>query len=547
MSSTCVTEHPPRHGRSAATPVIVLALLLFPVLSGDHQGFEGDGLAMLFGMSQFDSLGRAGVYRYHWQPLSYELLSALYPLLDRPFSLAYVAQLFGGAALALLYLLLTRIFKGVAYARGLALALTLCLTELWVTTLYFNTTALALPFITAGLLLAHRADSSRRPAFTMVLAGMATGLGCLFRLDFLAMIPAALVLQAFWTSHNPIRRALLLIAGGILVALAFLAWQPDFIQEAAAILRLYGQGEHDVNLLYRLKIILFSMGPALVVLPLLWWACHQPGPGLLDKRQTRLWILLGLALLPTLAPLKNLYSGKYLIPFFLCLVVALAQALARAAQGRSRSQPQALMDSTLRTGVTFSLGILAGLLLFGIPAPSSLKQRPLTAWAESPLIVGTHDGARSAGAYLSFLKQIENFEVPQNSVLFYKQLAELVNGCQSDLTVVMSPVPRFGQNVWSWGWLPLYLTQSDWQLLEYDAGKEARLRHPVSGRQVRILSSDQRAAVKTPGVLDLGLIGNREDYAFWSAGLSWLHHPATQAICMRPASALPSSTATSAR
>ena len=532
MSSTYLAETAPGQGRyPAANLAVALALLLFPLLSGDRQGFEGDGLAMLFGMSQFDSLGPAGVYRYHWQPLSYELLSSLYPLLDRPFSLAYVAQFFGGAALALLYVLLTRLLRGVAYARGIALALTLCMTELWVTTLYFNTTALALPFIVAGLWTAHQADGSRAPALAMVLAGVLMGIGCLFRLDFIAMTPAALVLQAFWTPRNAVRRAFLFSLGGLLVAVAFLAWQPHFVQDAVAILRLYGQGEHGVTMLYRLKILLFSMGPALVVLPLLWWACRQTGRAAFIKQPTGLWLLLALALLPTLTPLKNLYSGKYLIPFFLCLIVTMGQAMALTVRAQASIARQQQIFSTLRTGVTFSLGILVGLLLFGIPAPGALKERPLTAWAENPLIVGTHDGARSAGAYLSFLKQIENFEVPQNSVLFYKQLAELVNNCPSDLTVVMSPVTRFGQNVWSWGWLPLYLMQSDWQLLEYHAGKQARLRQPVSGRQVHILSSDQRSLARTPGVLDLGLIGPREDYAFWSTGLDWLRHPATRAIC----------------
>ena len=64
----------------------VTPLVLMPMLFGDRQGFEGDGLALLFGMSQFEALGRLGVYRYHWQPLSYELLSALYPLLRTRFT-----------------------------------------------------------------------------------------------------------------------------------------------------------------------------------------------------------------------------------------------------------------------------------------------------------------------------------------------------------------------------------------------------------------------------------------------------------------------------
>ncbi|WP_157268376.1 hypothetical protein [Azohydromonas aeria] len=528
------------HTARWATPAIVLGLVLVPMLFGDRQGFEGDGLALLFGMSQFEALGRLGVYRYHWQPLSYELLSALYPLLHRPFDLTYVAQGFGGAGLALLYLLLRRMLRVLPFPRSVALALTLAVAEIWVTTLYFNTSALGLPFIAGALLLVHAACDGVRPRPALAVAGGASfALGCLFRLDFAALALTALALLLVWAPPRArLRLALAFVAGGLATALAFLAWQPGFLRDAAAILQRYGAGEFTVSMAYRLKIVLFSMGPALLVFPLLGWAAHRHGG---PARAGRLgaWLLLGAAVLPTLAPLHNLYSGKYLLPFFLWLTVAVAQALAWKFQPglpAGTAGPGTVSGSGapqfFRAGVALPLGILATLALVGIPAPEALKQRPLAAWTENPLIVGTHDGARSAGGYVGFLRQMDNFELPQNSVLFTRQLSEAVKSCGADVTVLMSPIPKYGHNDWSWGWLPLYLMQSGWRLREYSAGHDARLEQPGSGRQVLILGSgDPQPASAPRRVFDLSKIGTREDYLFWSDAIRWLQAPATRAIC----------------
>lgn len=530
----------PRRGERLATPAIVLGLVLVPMLFGDRLGFEGDGLALLFGMSQFEALGRLGVYRYHWQPLSYELLSALYPLLDRPFDLTYVAQGLGGAGLALLYLLLRRMLRALPFPRSVALALTLAVAEIWVTTLYFNTSALGLPFVAGALLLAHAACDGARPRVALAAAGGASlALGCLFRLDYAALTPAALALLLLWAPPRARRPlALAFVAGGLATALAFLAWQPGFLRDAAAILQRYGEGEFTVDMAYRLKIVLFSMGPALLVFPLLAWAVHRhggaparPAP---PSRAAHAgpWLLLGAAMLPTLAPLQNLYSGKYLLPFFLCLTVAVAQALAWKFQGAAGAVFGRATPQFFRAGVALPLGVLAAMAVIGVPAPEALKQRPLAAWTENPMIVGTHDGARSAGGYVGFLKQMDNFELPQNSVLFTRQLSEAVKSCGADVTVLMSPIPKYGHNDWSWGWLPLYLMQSGWRLLQYSAGHDARLEQPGSGRQVLILGSGEAQAASAPGrVFDLAKIGTREDYMFWSDAIQWLQNPATRAIC----------------
>lgn len=520
-----------------ASPLIVVALVLLPLLVGDRQGFEGDGLAMLFGMDQFDALGRAGVYRYHWQPLSYELVAALHPLFGRPFAQAGVAQALGGAGLALLYLLLARLFSALPCARSLALVLTLCMPEVWVTPLYFNTSALALPWVTGSLLALYAAcAASGLPALRAVPAGMLMATGCLFRLDFMALAPAALVLPWLWSQQGPWQRLLGFVAGGLVVAGAFLTWQPHFISEAAAILQRYDEGEFSVTLAYRLKILLFAMGPALVVHPLLWWATRAQRSGSAPMPPAPRWaaLLFAAALLPTLAPLNNLYSGKYLLPFFLGLSLLTAYRVARQAGALKSVSPQRLVPTSarLQSIATLSAGLLVLLALVGIPTPQALKSQPLTAWFLEPMAVGTHDGARPAGAYLGFLHQLRQFELPQNSVRFYKELSEVVGQCRSDATVLMSPVPKYGQNEWSWGWLPLYLMQQGWQLREYQAGRQALLEEPASARRVRILASGQAVSETNTTRLNLAEIGLREDYGFWSDALHWIRAPATRAGCL---------------
>ncbi len=517
-----------------ATPAIVAALILIPMLFGDRHGFEGDGLAMLFGMNQFEILGRAGVYRYHWQPLSYELLALLAPLLSKPFALTYVAQAFGGAGLALLYLLLARMLRNILFARCMALVLTLCISELWVTTLYFNTTALALPFITGGLLVMHQACTPKIKPRAMALSGALIATGCLFRLDFAVFVPVLLVLPRFWASQSRLRLFMAFAAGGLATAAVFLAWQPHFITDAAAIAQRYGEGEFSVTMVYRLKIVLFAMGPALLVLPVLWWATRPWKSGTSALPFDRNWLLWWVALLPTLVPLRNLYSGKYLLPFFLGLLLLVAQAVARNCRATRSTSIQLSAHGRQQAGVIFAAGSLACLALIGVPTASALKKSPLTAWAADPLVVGTHDGARSAGAYLSYLVQLDSFALPQSSVRFYKQLSEVVNLCRYDVTVLMSPVEKYGRNTWSWGWLPLYLMQQDWRLVEYRAGEYARLEQPSSGHQAKILSSEQRQHMDSAHVLDMSQIGAREDYAFWTDAERWIQDPATRAVCEYP-------------
>lgn len=517
-----------------ATPVILAALILVPMLFGDRQGFEGDGLAMLFGMNQFEILGRAGVYRYHWQPLSYELLAAIAPWLNKPFALTYVAQGFGGVGLALLYLLLARMLRHAPYARCMALVLTLSISELWVTTLYFNTTALALPFVTGGLLAMHMACTPQIRPGLMFLSGALFATGCLFRLDFAVFVPTLLVLPRFWATQFRLRLFMLFAAGGLTTAAVFLAWQPHFIPDAAAILQRYGEGEFAVTMVYRLKIVLFALGPALVILPVLWWATLQWKTGGSLHALDKTWLLYGLALLPTLVPLRNLYSGKYLVPFFLGLLLLVAQAVARNCRATKTTSIQLSAHGRQQMGVMVAVASLAALALIGVPTAEAIRKNPVTAWAANPLVVGTHDGARSAGAYISYLKQMDGFELPQSSVRFYKQLSDVVGQCRHDLTVVMSPVEKYGHNEWSWGWLPLYLMQQDWRLVEYRAGESARLMQPASGRQVQILGHERRAQATGAHVLDMSQIGLREDYAFWTDAEHWIQKPETQAVCTGP-------------
>ena len=95
------------------------------------------------------------------------------------------------------------------------------------------------------------------------------------------------------------------------------------------------------------------------------------------------------ALAPTLAPLGNLYSGKYLLPFFLGLTVLVAHAVARNFGTLKGVSPQRLAHSRLQRGALLSAALLAALVLVGMPTPEALKKHPLTAWALEPMVVGT--------------------------------------------------------------------------------------------------------------------------------------------------------------
>ena len=80
--------------------LIGLVLVACSLWFGDRLGFEGDDVAMLFGIANFERVGINDVYRYHWQPLVYEALVPFARGLRSGFDIMFVGNIAGAETAA---------------------------------------------------------------------------------------------------------------------------------------------------------------------------------------------------------------------------------------------------------------------------------------------------------------------------------------------------------------------------------------------------------------------------------------------------------------
>lgn len=530
--SPSVASGAPERSSAAGLWVAGACLLATCFWFADRKGFEGDGLAFLFGIDNLALVGRDHVYRYHWQPLAYDLLSPLARFLQSPLQLMHLGTAFAATGSILLLVLLKRLLQPMPFALGSALILVLVVPELFVTSLYFNTTALALPFFTGCLLMLRHAGSA--PMALGALAGALMAAACLFRLDFAACVPFTVLCLMRWNPRHGLQVLWPAVLGGIAVAGTFLIWQPSFVSSALSILGTFSDGEFPITMVGRLKIIVVTFGPALLILPL--WLRHlrklhqARAPQTPPQFPGPLWLLV--SLLPTLVPLNNLYSGKYLVPFIVCLLVVLADAGGRAYS--TLAAPAGEHRIRGQRWVRWSAGILLLSLLIGVPDSAALRQSPLLAFVQQPWRVGSHDGPRTAGAYLAYANWVRNFERRQDNVVMFRQLAEVIDGCGRNTTVAMSSLPKYGRNEWSWGFLPLYLEDRGWTLASYTPAQTARLVHRSSGRTVTIWRHDlvPASAPADTFMVDFDDVLPLEGEDFWVKSRRWVESTLNNGPCL---------------
>src|SRR5262249_3420479 len=150
--------------------------------------------------------GSLVIYRYAWQPLSYELGAAIYRLTHAPALVFLLAPICGAASLALLLAVNWRdggMDGGSMGGLGGFLAgliVLLAIPELWYCGLYYSSTVLGLPFAVG----AYAMSRSRPAAGGVALAGLLVGIAILMRLDFLLACPA-LAWIAWQRDRSPAR------------------------------------------------------------------------------------------------------------------------------------------------------------------------------------------------------------------------------------------------------------------------------------------------------------------------------------------------------
>ena len=380
---------------------IVLALffvinLIFLTIFSNRDGYEGDDLNSILPMLHLQDAKRGDllIYRYNWQPLSYEVGSAIFQITKKPSAIFLLAPIAGATSLLLLLLNVWRERESAFEFEKSFIAL-LAIPELWFSGLYFNSTILGLPFAIG----ARMCLQSRSGLFSSFLAGIILVVAILMRFDFILVAPALAWIA--WQQNGFVTRAAV-FAFGVLAGLG-LAYSVGLI-DPLRIFEIYVSSTQEIAAKtnvpgwdMRTKLGVLSV----VLSPVGWILLMIGGPIVMLKsfRQNKSSLIAWtLVLAPLCLPLPNLLSVKYAIPLIMFVPSFLVLCLSSIEeQMRARIKRWAvdfvLICTILSMLVSLSLTGTTPFVHFG-----TLASRP----------IGTHDGLRSYGGYLWQMVTVNN-------------------------------------------------------------------------------------------------------------------------------------------
>jgi hypothetical protein len=421
------------------TLIVFIASFLFLAALADRDGLEGDDLNSIVPMLNLGAAldGLIAIYRYDWQPLSYQLGALVAEITHRTWPIFLLAGLAMAAGIAIQYRILS-------HRLGVPVLIFLCIImlspELVYTGLYFNSTALGYPFAAAALALALAAPGSMRS----VLIGLFLGVAFMFRLEFVLMAPAVLLLLWFHAGSAIFS----VIAGAVLGAIGLGVLVTGFI-DLDNVLEIYrfasteiaeksGTGGWNAHakmfvastLLSPLGFIYYGLGSAW----LLWVS---------SRKARKQGLLVLLSLIPAFLPLQDLLSVKYMIPsyVFLPLLGGLIWSRLRDRLG-TRIRP-----------FNYALVFVTAFLL--VASVDVDNQRPfvkLSFWPSRQ--ISTHDGPRSWGAYLpqmmhiGLLPAVDSQRGPMREA--GEQLADAIASGNAPIVAFVGTDGAFGPGAVGW-------------------------------------------------------------------------------------------------
>lgn len=427
--------------------LLAIANLSFLVLFADRDGYEGDDLNMVVPTAHLAAAkqGALLIYRYAWQPLSFELSSSLWTLFGTPTAVFLSMPVAGGLAIALFGWWLWREGQARTGAFAHAIIALLCIPELWYSSLFYNTTMRSMPLIALALILVRMRGSLLLP----LAAGVATGLAILMRLDFLLVCP--LLALAAWPKGGSIWRPFVL---AVSVAATVLAGCAAGFIDIPEILRINAFNSWEINEHlgqpgwdFRLKAMVVTV----LLSPVGWLLLLVGGPLLLiDALRTRdwrvpLWILA--LLLPAFPPTP--LSPKYyltLAPFALLFFL------------RAQERIEDCLSMDLRLWAKH--GLWAAAIVPAFLSVSLDGQAPFVLPGLAPVKpVPTHDGPRGWGGYVWQMMETDAPAAkPENQKIGDALAQELLTGPGENL-VYLGGENYFDPGAPGWRHLQLALEQ----------------------------------------------------------------------------------------
>jgi hypothetical protein len=421
--------------------VINLAFLCF---FADRDGYEGDDLNSIVPMFHLEAAksGSLEIYRYAWQPLSYEIGAQVIKHIS-PRAVFLLSPICAALSLVLLLTLVWR--SGSTREEGVAaLVVLLAVPEFWFSGLYYNSTMVGMPLAVGSLLLVR---SEPRVA-SAALAGFLVAIAVLMRLDFILICPALILIA--WRRAT-LRFAALFVAV-ILTVLGFALYfgliQPDNILQiqrtsAAEIAAKAHSG--GWNLRAKLFVVTVLLSPV-------GWCILLGAPLVIRdalKRDVWLTLLYALALIPLFIPLMAPLSPKYVLP----LAVFLPSFLRQCLLAIEAKMPDSLKIWPLRIA---AIGT-AILLVVSI----NLRRPPIfiqfSTFSTRP--VGTHDGHRSYGGYVWEAAQVDRLRPRWHDQLAADRLLNDFMSSNGPDLVVVGAENVFTKGAIGWRHLQLELEQ----------------------------------------------------------------------------------------
>jgi hypothetical protein len=122
-----------------------ISIFSFLYFFSDKNGWEGNDLAQLEGIINFQYKGKTGVYNYYWQPLSYQLGILLFSLFKSEKILFLTPQIFGATSIVILTLsVYIYIYSSTKLNPVLCFSFLIIFPELWFSSLYYNSTVIGM-------------------------------------------------------------------------------------------------------------------------------------------------------------------------------------------------------------------------------------------------------------------------------------------------------------------------------------------------------------------------------------------------------------------
>lgn len=357
----------------------------------DRDGFEGDDLSIISAVFDLDGAKRGDLYlyRFAWQPLSYETMSAIYRLIRSPDAIFLLPPLFGTISISILFLALSfqaRCLK----SPWVHLALIVLLPEFFYDSLFLNTTILGMPTASIALWLMA---STKWPIsyFRAGLVGALFAISTLFRFDFLIMIP--FITALFWVKSSSPGQVLGFLFGGFLILLVAISF--GWIQPSGLI-SILGKHHDEVNFgnssfgwTWKANFLVIAVMMHLSAWLIILWGLPSQISDLSLRHGKLNTSVIVISALPLFYPMTSFVSPKYGIPLMILLPFFMLNSL------------EHLCSKWSTAGIhKLSITIVLVAIFSWMASIEPSKTAPFLRFTlNDAKKIGTHDGNRTLGAY----------------------------------------------------------------------------------------------------------------------------------------------------